>query len=200
MNLSWLLGGCLLLGFFLGWRKGFLRIISGIAGLMLQLYVAFHFRGSLGEIIEESFDFTSHVSSFLAEHLPVAEFVSVLPIEYLPQSAVHTAGDFISAPYHTISGLVLSILSFAALFFITKLIFSFISCFLTRCLDHTFIGPLNRFLGGVLGALSVSLVVGISLLALSSVFGDWDLPGSSLGSFTSMINQSEIAEFMLNLF
>lgn len=200
MNYSWILGGCLLLGFIYGWRKGLLRIISGIAGLVLELYIAFNFNAQMGGIIEKYTGFTDRVTVFLAEHLPVDRFAAALPVDYLPESSGQAVGNFLSAPSFAISGLLLYLLSFMILFFLTKLAFSLISRFFTRCLDHTLIGPLNRFLGGILGVFFAALIIGVSLVGLSYVLGDRDLPGANLGSFTYIINQSNLAEFLLNLF
>ncbi|MEL7567624.1 MAG: CvpA family protein [Dehalobacterium sp.] len=199
MNFSWVLGGFLLLGFIFGWRKGLLRIVSGIAGLVLELYVAFNFNAQMGGIIEKYTGFTQQVTVFLEKYLPLDWFAAALPVEFLPESG-QGVGNFVSAPNTVISGWLLYLLSFITLFFLTKLIFRLITRFFTKCLDHTLIGPLNRFLGGVLGAFFVALIIGVSLVGLSYVLGERDLPGANLGSFNYLVNQSNLAEFLLNLF
>jgi len=200
LNFSWVLGGCLLIGFIFGWRKGLLRIVSGIAGLILELYIAFNFNAQMGRLIEKYTGFTHRVTAFLKEYLPLDGFAAVIPVDYFPESSSQAVGNFVSDPNMVISGWLLYLLSFITLFFLTKLVFSLISRFFTKCLDHTLIGPLNRFLGGLLGVFFVALIIGVSLVGLSYVLGDRDLPGANLGSFTYIVNQSGLADFLLNLF
>lgn len=200
MNFSWILGGILLLGFVFGWRKGLLMIVSGIAGLVLELYIAFNYKAQMGEMIEKHTDFTYHVTTFLEKNLSAEGFAVTLPTGSLPESSSQMVGNFFSAPNAFISGLLLSLLSFITLFFLTKLFFRLISRFFTKCLDHTLIGPLNRFLGGVFGLCFVAVIAGIVLIGGTYFWGDGELPYSNLGSFTQIVNQSDLAGFLIDLF
>lgn len=198
--MSWVLGVFLLLGFLFGWRKGLLRIVSGMVGLIVELYVAFHFNEPMRGIIDQYTGFTDRVTLFLSEHFPVAEFVASFPVEFLPKSTAAEVDKIISAPVQAVSALLLYVLSFILLFFLTKLIFRIAGQLLTGSLDHTFMGPVNRFLGGLLGVLFAALVVGIGLTGFSWILGDWNLPGDHLGTFPSLIHQSPVAEFLRGLF
>lgn len=200
MNFSWILGGFLLLGFIFGWRKGLLIIVSGIAGLVLELYIAFNYKAQMGEMIEKYTGFTQWVTAFLEKNLSADRFAATLPTGSLPESSDQMVGNFISAPNAFISGLLLSLLSFITLFLLTKLVIKLISRFFTKCIDHTLIGSLNRFLGGVLGAFFVAVIAVIVLVGGSYFWGDGDLPYFNLGSFTQIINQSDLAGFLIDLF
>jgi len=200
MNMNWILAGLLLCGFVLGWRKGLFRIVSGLVGLVIGLYAAFHFNAEMGAFIDRHTGFKAWMTGFLTEHLPVTKFVAAFPVEYLPGLSAEAAGKMVTAPGEAIAGLLLNIISFLVLFFLTKLFFRLVTRFLTRCLDQTLIGPLNRFFGGVLGAFFVALIIGVSLLGISGILGDKVLPGSEGGSISTQIRDSDLASFLLDLF
>ncbi|MGI6685496.1 MAG: CvpA family protein [Bacillota bacterium] len=200
MNMNWILAGLLLCGFVIGWRKGLFRIVSGLVGLIIQLYVAFHFNAPMGALIDRHTKFTHWMTSILSEHLPIVNLVSAFPVEFLSKVPHQTVDEFVNAPGYVISGLLLTIISFIVLFFLTKLFFSLVIRVITKCLDHTLIGPLNRLLGGVLGLFFVALIMGVGLLGLSGILGEWDLPGANLGSINQLLNQSDLAGFLLDLF
>lgn len=198
MNLNWILAGLLACGFVMGWRKGLFRIISGLAGMIISIYVAFLFNPSLAAIIDESIGFTHRVALFISKYLSVSELAASFPGRLLSQSSLQSADKILAAPGQTIAQFLLYILSFIILLILTKLCLSLVSGILTKCLDRTLIGPLNRLLGGLVGTFFVALIIGVSLLGLSGIFGN--RPGSGGSSLINTINQSDLAGFLLSLF
>ncbi|ATW26236.1 CvpA family protein [Candidatus Formimonas warabiya] len=201
MTADWVIGGILAAGFFFGWRKGLLRIISGIMGLVLEIYLAVHFSGRVAEAMDQFWGLTEKLTAFFAQHLPVAKLATSFPFNLFAgkQGADQTA-NFLASPAHYLSGLVLYILSFLLVFLLTKILFNIFGRLLTNGLDHTVMGPLNRFLGGILGVFFAGLIIGIGLMGTSFVLGQPAPSQGILSHFAAALDQSNFALFLEHLF
>ncbi len=168
-----------------------MRILTGLIGIILEIYVAIHFNSQVAAFIDSFFGFTNHVSLFISQHLPTAKLVSFFPLNLF--------SGFISAPAHFLSEWLLKGISFLLLFMAAKIVVNIIGYLLTKSLDHTFIGHINRFLGGLMGAFFVGLVLGIVIYAASSILGTSDVSYPILSQFTTVFQDSRIMDFLSKL-
>lgn len=199
MALDLVMVGVLALGFLWGWRKGLLGIITGMVGLMLQLYVAVSYNTLFSQAINERFSLMEKWTEYFSQHLFFPRVLQSISI--LPGKSLAGVDSVTSAPAHFLAQLMLHVLSFVLLFIVTRLLFLACTYLLTRVLDTTPVGFLNRFLGG-LASLVFVVAAGVFLL---DVFGSLPVAPDRestgfLDSLVGSIRQSKIALPLIDFF
>ncbi|MGI6711328.1 MAG: CvpA family protein [Bacillota bacterium] len=183
-----ILGG----GFFVGWKRGLIKIVSGHAVLAVQLYAALRFNQWFGRIIDGYFDFTGKCTAFFTQHTGVVDALSTIQ-EKIP------GRETLSSP-QLITEVLLYFISFILLFILTKLLLKVLILIITKGLDRTLIGPVNRFAGGVLGLSFLGAIAGTICTYLSFALNKY--PGRSsgfLGSLNEALSESKIIFYLFHL-
>lgn len=211
MAVDFMVIGMLLLGFFIGWKKGLIKIVSCPLGILLAIYLAVRYTGSLGNGLNREFElvnwwsgvFVQHsilnrlgviLQSLLSPFETVVEVICTLLIDPGTGVATFTPARFLAA-------FLLCLLSFLILLITVKIVFNLLIRFITKGLDRTFVGTFNRFFGGLVGLIiSVILCGAIAILTTSlySVPAAAGEPGA-LGRICQGIGQSQLAGEMKDL-
>lgn len=167
--------GLLILGAWLGWKKGLVRMISGWMGWLLVPYIAFRFAGSLGEILNKSFGVTGKIAAFLVHHplfLKIGALINLIvtPLDFFMEQifgkglAMAAADAPPAALAESLAKTFVYLLCFFFLFFAAKWGLRLVANLITRGLDHTIIGAVNHFCGGALSAGATFIAVAIILM------------------------------------
>jgi len=184
MSFDLVIIGLLILGFLGGWKKGLLSIVSGTVGLVLQIYAAVFYNQWLRQTLDSYFSLTARWAEFFSAYAPV--------------STIFSASS--SVPNLLAQGL-LYVSSFLILFFGVKFLLRALNSLLTGGLDGTFIGPLNRFLGGVFGLIFTSAILGMIVVFISEFFYRYPIPDdTALGDFGQVLEKSQIVSFLARFF
>ncbi|MDK2822762.1 MAG: hypothetical protein PWQ67_2040 [Clostridia bacterium] len=190
----------LILGAFNGYRQGFIGSLVGFLGSIVALLLSIKFYKPFAGLLNEKFGILSSIHGFLSEHLPLPVEVSTAPInqtglnilimkvnsmtlpEFIKQQVIeqaqnlaHTAGQFGIANAGELLTYIVAItllngLALLLLWFLIDKILFIVAKILSRSLDNTFLGGVNRIAGLVMGiainALGLIVFVGILTLFL----------------------------------
>lgn len=121
----------IILNFYNGLRYGFLRQVAGLASLFIALYAAFFWYGTLKEHLQGFFKLEEVIMAFSPNGETSLWLAEVLS----------------------------NIACFLIIFFVLSLLFGLVISKLSIFNKIPVIGPLNAFLGGILGALKGILLV-----------------------------------------
>lgn len=182
-------------------RRGAFQALSGIAGSVLGLILGNHFQDSLAVFIEPALqpvlrnlagkaDF-SHVTG-LEEGSLLSELVT--QSEALREKAGALYETLLTSLADTLTASIAPILAFLIIFFLTKLAFRLV-CGLLE-LDIPILSTLNRFAGGLLGALAGSLIILVLCWAVLRF-----APTENVGLLSlHCLKQSHVGNFLLPFF
>ncbi|GAW93700.1 CvpA family protein [Calderihabitans maritimus] len=173
----------LLLGAWRGYRSGLLETLGGLAGFLLSLLLAVFYTRSLAAILDQSFGIIDWLKGWLNAHIPVAAllqqverqsvsgveqlslppFYQKLLVGYLGKSlaAGGTAYESVSeALAAAIASFLLQGITFLLIWFGSLLVLKVFFRLITRSIDKTLLGAVNRLAGTAVGFLTTYLVVG----------------------------------------
>lgn len=203
--------GLLLVGIWYGWKKGLVRLVSGWAGWILRPYIALRFSGSAAGFFDQQFGLTEKWADYFVQHQALLKVGGVFKLILSPffRLAKNVSGGDPGAASEnmlpevlaqSLAGILLNILSFILLLILAKWAINLISSLITSGLDHTFVGTLNRFSGGVLSFVFVFIFVGIMLAttahyAAGSDVGQSGAGGYLSGAFSKSIFSLSLADF-----
>lgn len=214
--------GILLLGLYMGWRKGLIRMVSGFIGLIFGLFVAFNFSGNFGVFLDKQFDLVTKGTAYFSEHLPLPESVTSLQSDLIPaeqlivlmnqgktpepyqEEIIASAQKFLTTSSefqnlgeivaHFMSLLLTKVFAFILLLIITIILLKILGYLLSKGLDRTLIGRVNRILGACLGLISMVVLSGVLLTLVLPVLSLISLGGTSpWGDINTMVNESRFA-------
>jgi len=216
----------LLLGALNGFRKGFIGSIVGFLGSIAALLLSVKFYKSFAGLLNEKYGILSSIYGFLAEHMPLPLEVSTAPLnatginllilklnsmtlpEFIKTQVANQAQDlFQSASQlglstigevltYIVATTLLNGLAFIILCFLLTNLLHLVARILSKSLDNTFLGGINRFGGLVVGAglngLGLMVFIGIFTLFLE-VAGQAD--SSMLVAIGNTANQSVLVPY-----
>jgi len=222
--LDWIIVGLLVVGGVRGLRRGLVKSVMGLAGLIVGLLVASQFYRTLAGYLELHYATVSRMASSLQMHLPLASAVSTSPAgetgilveavtglglpefatRYLAAAAesmpglpdAATVGEAVST---LLASSIVGLLCFVGLFFLTQLVFMLLAWFLSGLISVTPLVMIDRIAGLALGAAYTAVVLtlvigGLSLLATLPVFA---FMGRALEASTIAPHLLSLFQFLL---
>jgi len=216
----------LALGALNGFRNGFIGSLVGFVGSIAALLLSIKFYRPFAVLLNEKFGILSVVHGFLSKNLPLPLEVSSAPISQsgidvlamniskmaLPefikiqvieqaqslsltagQLGLTTVGEMLT---FIVATTLLNGLALLLLWFIVDKILSLVAKILSRSLDNTFLGGINRFagllVGAALNALGLMVVIGILTLFLEVTS---QAQTSILVAIAKTVNQSVLVPY-----
>lgn len=188
--LDWIIVAILVLSALRGLRSGLLKSVSGLAGVLIGLFVAFAYHRAFASYLSTQWNAQEKiqplVENFLKNWLPT---YNTLPKTLSPgklTSAVPSASSQLNHIGDNITGMfasgVLEVFSFLVLLLATVWAASLVGSILTRVADISFLGLPNH-LGGFLFGAARGIIIVMIILALMSPFQRaYVLPGDKPGS------------------
>ncbi|MDD2497663.1 MAG: CvpA family protein [Desulfitobacteriaceae bacterium] len=203
MTINLMILGLLILGFIIGWKKGFIRIISCPLGILVGLYLGVNFAGWLGALINTRYDLVAKLNDFFLGKSFIVKIgelaMSLLApfhgVSRAVTSIVPNSDTSLMEPTRFLAVLFLYLISFIFLLIAAKIIFNLSVYLITKGLDHTFVGVFNRSAGGLAG-LVISLVLCGFIIILFTVLLPTTVLGTesnTLGKMSQTINDSVAA-------
>ncbi len=184
--LDWVLLVIIILSAWQGLRKGFLAGIARLLGLVLGLAAAFAGYGALADYLDRQWGWGNAIAAFFAEHLPQG----VLQVLY---DRLPLAGDYpavilpeqviieeMLAAAHGVADFILNIIAFTMLFLVVFLLVVLVMRIFAGAVEHSFLSPLDRLGGLLLGAARGILVVIIVAVLLEPVLASGALAGGEV--------------------
>lgn len=190
----------LVLGAFRGLRRGLIRSVLGLAGLVLGLVLASQLYRPLADYLELHYGTVSRMASGISPHLPLASTVASAPagesgalvsaIENLPlpelvsrylltiseqAAALPSAATVGEALSHLLAASIVGVLCFVAVFAATQVVALLLSAAISGLVSVTPLVIVDRLAGLALGALYVGVILtlvigGLSLLSAMPAF------------------------------
>ncbi|KJS20034.1 MAG: hypothetical protein VR72_16475 [Clostridiaceae bacterium BRH_c20a] len=216
----------MLLGALNGFRQGFIGSIVGFLGSIVALLLSVKFYKTFAGLLDGKFGILSGIYGFLAEHMPLPLEVSTAPLnttginllilklnsmnlpEFFKGQVTNQAHELLQSASQlglsTIGEVLTYIVAttllngFALIFlwFILTNLLHLVARILSKSLDNTFLGGINRFGGLVVGAglnaLGLMVFIGIFTLFLE-VVGQAD--ASMLVAIGKTVNQSVLVPY-----
>lgn len=190
-GLDYLLAGVLAINTLAGFRKGMLRALGGIAGVLLAIVVAGLTYKELAFWLQAQWGWQGVFARWIVQRLPVwaAPVIS------------SNGGQGMTDPVYNLSYLLLLIASFLIILVCVGGLGQVVIEALHRCLEHTPLSGLNHLLGMAVGFLKtlliLTLLVGLIYPAaqLGAAIG-WDMAGLIF----NQLNNSKIAAGLLLMF
>lgn len=188
--LDWLIVIVLVLSALRGVRSGFLKSVSGLAGMIIGLVVAFTYHRDLAAYLTTRWDIEDKIQPLLENlfkgWLPAGETLThtLVPGQLtaaLPAgpNPLEPFGDYLIGFFA--SG-IMEVLSFLVLLFVTIWAAGLAGSILTKIANVSFLGLPNH-LGGLLFGLARGIVIVLVILTLMSPFQQGHaVPGSKSGS------------------
>lgn len=198
MNLlDWGIVICLVLGALGGLRRGLVRSLLGLAGLVVGAILASQLYRPLCTLLETHYSWVSRLAGGIAPHLPLASTVASLPADqgraltdaiqvldlpaFITRYLTASAGSVSALPAgatvgqalaYILASAIIGVLCFVAIFFAVQLAVTLVGGLLSRAVSVTPLGLVDHLAGLVLGAgwaaIMLTLVIG-GLGLLSSV-------------------------------
>ncbi len=218
--LDWIVVASLTVGAVRGLRRGLVRSVLGLAGLILGLVVASRFYRPLTEYLELHYGAVTRMASGIAAHLPLPSTVAATPaseggalveavqgmglpefvtgylvagaeqLANLPDAA--TVGEALAT---LLASSVVGVLSFVALFVATQVLTALLAWVISGVISVTPLVVVDRLAGMALGAVYVGVVVTLVIGGLALLAG---MPAFSF--MTQVLAASKTAPFFLDLF
>ncbi|HHU86738.1 MAG: CvpA family protein [Pelotomaculaceae bacterium] len=188
--LDWVIIIILVLSALRGLRSGLLKSLSGLAGMIIGLVVAFTYHRAFAAYLSTRWNMQEKLQpmleNFLKNWLPANETLTHVQfpgktIAALPAASnpLNPLGDYLTGVFA--SG-ILEVLCFLVLLFATVWAASLAGSILTKIADVSFLGLPNH-LGGLLFGLVRGIIVVLIVLTLMSPFQrGYAVPGSESGS------------------
>lgn len=201
MNLlDWGIIVCLGLGALGGLRRGLVRSLLGLAGLVLGALLASALYRPLCGYLESHYSWVSRLAASLAPHLPLTSPVASVPVgegsaltdaikaldlpAFITRYLAASAGSALSplsgatvgqALAHVLASAIIGVACFAAIFAVAQILVSILSAGLAAAIHVTPLGIVDHLAGAALGvawsAFVLTLVLGgLGLLASAPAF------------------------------
>lgn len=182
-------------------KRGAFRAVSGLAGTVLGLILGNHFQDGLAVFIEPALRPMMEALAKKADLTQVTGLQEgsvlsdlVAQSQQFTEKAGQLYEQFLASLGETLTESLAPILSFLIIFFLTKLALKLV-CGLLE-LDIPVLSSLNRFAGGILGALAGCLIVLVLCWAILRF-----APVENIGLLSQhCLKQSQIGSLLLPLF
>ena len=151
--------GVVVLGTLNGLRRGFIRSLLGLLGLIAALTLGWTYSSEMVGLFEATWGWRTRLAEYLATNVPYS----------------HSVGGVLtsSVSYGEMAEILLSVMAFALIFLIVRIAAIFVANILHMALGWGFTGFINRMLGGLFGfftwVLGLSIILGVLVTASTSV-------------------------------
>lgn len=208
------------IGAFRGLRRGLVRSVLGLAGLVIGLVLASQLYRPLADYLELHYGTVSRMAAGITPHLPLASTVAATPagesgalagaIENLPlpelisrylaaasEPAANlpgaaTVGEALS---HLLAGSIVGILCFVGIFIVTQVVTLLLASAISGLISITPLVVVDRLAGMALGAVYVAVILALVVGGLSLVSA---MPGFAFVG--PALEGSQVAPFLLRAF
>lgn len=216
----------LIIGAINGYRKGFIASLVGFLGSIVALFLSIKFYRPFAGVLNEKFSILAGIHGFLAKHLPLPLEVSTAPVNQrgievlavsinkmmLPefikdqvieqahnlaqtvgQLGLSTIGDLLT---FIIATTLLNGLALLILWFLIDKSILLMAKILSKSLDNTFLGGINRF-GGLLVNTALNVIAMMVIIGIFTFFLEVTSQANSsmLVAIAKTVNQSVLVPY-----
>lgn len=153
----------IILGFWAGFRQGFIRAVSVFIGGLAGIILAWAYYDNLAWYMEDYYGVITLTADFLRRRLFEAAGPAVMVLDRLP---FFRAGEEVSAAFY-LASLAVFFLSFLLLFIVLSKIIQFVWNALGLVFDTGFLGGINRLAGMLTVGVKNFIVLAVFLSFLS---------------------------------
>lgn len=200
MILDIVLIAIVLLGAFIGYKRGFVKVIVKLSTFVLAIIVAFLLKNSVSEFIGESLGFNNTISSSIENKLgdlsksekedaniPILEKT----INEISKSAEEKKSEMITSWSNKIATFIVRGISFIAIFVVVSILMGIIGLILGTVVQLPVLNTLNGAIGAGIEVIIIMLWVLIILAIVSFIS-----PLGALSVVTDYINDSCITKWL----
>lgn len=202
--LDWILIVILALAAARGYRRGLLRAITGLAGLLLGFYLALAYAAPIARAMDNQYLIEARITAWLLDRFPALGQLAQSGQEGITASLYQAALtampggasiDGISGAIGNLGHLVWVTAVFILLMLIIGLLIRLLSWTITRGISGTIIGSVNRFGGAIVASLTLAVGFGLALTLFAPL-----LAASGGGGVSAAIDTSLLAPKLIYLF
>lgn len=190
--------------FIIGYKRGFIKSVFDLFSVFLSWVLAWLLYPTISSFLIKTPIFNT-VKDFIGKNLTfnaeegaqtLSSYISNLP-EFLSKSLMSTAADasveILNSIENTLAVLAVNIISIILIFIAVRIFMFLMKIFSEKINDIILIGSLNKFLGGILGAIQGVFIVYLVVFAITF------FPATQAYSYVaSEIETSDICSIMFN--
>lgn len=187
----------LVLSAFLGYRRGFLSVLGGLATTLIALVIAFLYRTQLAMVLEEQFGAITLLAQSLGEKIPQPAF-GTTSNSFLP--AIKTL-PYVQKQLNNLSEMIIIAISFIVLYIVISTVLKILWRMLEKPFGNGLLGSINRVTGMLL-LVSKNFLLTAVLLGVSAPFikNGVDIGIKGLANTNLLIEQSRVSPWLLDFF
>jgi|GEM_PF-657724 len=154
-----------------GYKRGFFASMTGIAGTLAGLGIAFLYQNQLAKYLQEHYGLVTWLTTTLEKRLPITAWGVKQTGLWSSLPGVNDGLSFIHNQVTELAFLIIGALCFLLLYSISKHLLKFLAAILTKIFDWGILGGINRLAGAGIMLVQNTIIIAVVLGITSSPLG-----------------------------